>query len=108
MKLFLAKNLDEMREMCVKRSEELDDNLSYAPSRPITIPQMQSITAEPIVAQQSPSMQRLMAQNPDLIPKPPVPATPQAAEALQKRQKLISDRMNGTDTEGKRGSPRKF
>ena len=61
----------------------------------------------PVVAAQSPSMQRLMQNNPDLIPKPPVPVTPEAAQALNARQKLILGSGNEKPEQG-RTSPRKF
>lgn len=112
MKLFLAKNLDEMREMCVKRSEELDEMpmQQIATRVPVYAPQMSVPTTDTnnSMAQQSPSMQRIMAQNPDLIPAPKavIPATPAAAQALADRQRVINERIN--PKEEKRTSPRKF
>jgi len=56
---------------------------------------------EPVVAnQQSPSMQRIMANNPDLVPQvvphiqPSAPVTADAAKALQDRQEMIRKKMN--------------
>lgn len=106
MKLFLAKNLDEMREMCVKRSEDLDSipQIGYQQNVPtpnrVQPTQMHpgppaDLNADPIISQQSPSMQRLMEKNPDLIPRPPVPVTPAAAMALQDRQNMIKKAING-------------
>lgn len=61
----------------------------------------------PIIAAQSPSMQQLMAQNPDLIPKPPQPVTAEAAQALANRQAKILGAANEKPEPG-RTSPRKF
>jgi len=61
----------------------------------------------PVVAQQSPSMQRIMAQNQDLIPKPPEPVTPAAAEALKQRAALLAGAGKDKPEPG-RTSPRKF
>jgi hypothetical protein len=58
-------------------------------------------------AVQSPSMQRLMNQNPDLIPKPPQPVTPAAAQALAQRQALLNS-AGKEKPEGGRTSPRKI
>lgn len=59
------------------------------------------------IAQQAPSMQRIMAQNPDLIPAPPKPKTPAAAAALAARQNLINGAGNEKPEEGRR-APRKI
>lgn len=63
--------------------------------------------SSPIVASQSPSMQKLMADNPDLIPKSSVPVTAQAAGALAQRQALINNALKEKPEAG-RTSPRKF
>lgn len=65
----------------------------------------------PAVAMQSPSMQAIMARNPDLIPAAvPVEAiaqTPAAAAALASRQQAIAQAMSGKPEKGQT-SPRKF
>jgi hypothetical protein len=52
------------------------------------MPALQS-EMDPVIASQSPSMQRIMQQNPDLIPRVAPPVTPAAAQALAARQALI-------------------
>lgn len=52
------------------------------------------------------STQRLLANHPDLVPKPPEPVTSAAAEALQKRAQLMQ--LAGVEKpEAGRKSPRK-
>ncbi len=60
-----------------------------------------------ICSNQSPSMQRIMAQNPDIIPKPPQPLTQAAAQALAARQALIHGAANEKPEAG-RTSKRKI
>lgn len=60
-----------------------------------------------IIARQAPSMQRLMQNNPDLIPRPPIPVTPAAAQALAARQALINGAMSEKPEPGRK-SPRKI
>lgn len=60
----------------------------------------------PAPMNQAPSMQRIMADNQDLIPKPPVPVTPAAAQALAARQALLNSAGKEKPEEGRR-SPRK-
>lgn len=55
---------------------------------------------------QAPSMERIMEQNPDLIQKTPTPVTPQAAEALAYRQRLLAGAAK-EKPEGGRTAPRK-
>lgn len=72
--------------------------------------QAAQVPNNPLVAVQSPSMQRLMASNPDLIPAvpvPPTPATPAAAEALKQRAAIMRNGMSEKPEPG-RTSPRKF
>jgi len=66
-----------------------------------------ALTGNPIVATQSPSMQRIMEKNPDLIPKPPMPENAVTAKALADRQALINQAISGKEEKG-RVSPRKF
>ena len=60
-----------------------------------------------IVTTQVPSMQGIMQKHPDLIPKPPVPVTPAAAQALAERQALILNASNEKPEDGRK-SPRKI
>jgi hypothetical protein len=60
------------------------------------------VISSSVISQQAPSMQRIMMENPDLIPKatqsttlPPQPTTPAAAMALSQRQELIKKAING-------------
>lgn len=59
------------------------------------------------VAQQQPSMQRIMERNPDLIPTTAVPSTPAAAAALAARTALLNNRNKEKPDEGRNG-PRKI
>ena len=110
MKLFLCKDVDAVREMCVKRSEELDEAQveTYRPpvmARPVTVAQ---VSGNPDLAGQSPSTLAAMARHAQQpIPAPPMPMTPAAAQALADRQAIINDRVNPKKEE-KRSSPRKF
>lgn len=65
----------------------------------------------PIVAAQAPSMQAIMARNPDLIaPSAPVAVvaqTPAAMAAMASREQAISESMMGK-TNKETGRPRKF
>ncbi len=83
----------------VKRVQDVEKNYTTHPVQNVprgtkSFPQM-AVPNVPIVAVQSPSMQKMMANNPDLIPQavapitPAVPVTPQAAQALQARQQMI-------------------
>ncbi len=78
--------------------------------RPVIAPAM---AANPIVAQQAPSMQALMAKHPDLIPAAAEPApvaviaqTPAAAAALASRQEAIAAAQAGKTNAS--GGKRKF
>jgi len=108
MKIFARKDAtDEMREMIITRCEELDE----------AVPQQTVSRGTPMMTEygtltaqsQAPSMQRLMAQNPDLVPRPqpPVPATPAAAQALAARQALLNSAGVEKPENGRR-SPRKI
>lgn len=101
MELFLDDKLPKcIKEKIKDRFQEMDE-----PQMVVTRPQI--VVPENVLSQQSPSMQRLMQQNPDLIPKPPVPVTPAAAAALAQRQALLN--AAGTEKpESGRKSPRKI
>jgi len=107
MKVFAREDATkEMREMIIKRCEELDNAMDYAPPTPRAV----FPTNNPDIGRQSPSMQRIMANNPDLIPQAPVapvPVSPAAAQALAARQALISGAMNERPEPG-RTSKRKI
>jgi len=94
MELFLDDELPKkIKNMIKDRFQELEEKPDY-PTRGVTtsgyLTHSNNPVVETVVAQQSPSMQRLMQQNPDLIPKPPQPVTPAAAEALARRQALLN------------------
>jgi hypothetical protein len=94
----LAKHKDmpeKFTDMILKRIDELEKNYSTVPQAVVSRGTPQRVAGlPPAVAVQSPSMQRLMEQNPDLIPKPPVPVTGAAAMALNDRQKMLNKKMN--------------
>lgn len=94
----------KFKKQCKDRIREVEKNYTTQPQQ--SVPRGTKALAIPIVASQSPSMQRLMAENPDLIPRPPVPVTAQAAQALAQRQALINGALN--DKDEKRTSARKF
>lgn len=89
-----------------------------AASGPNAVPQG---SIPPHIAKQSPSMQKIMLANPDLIPKsaqveiaqvpppsaPPAPTTGAAAMALQARNALIHKGITSTKPEDGRSGPRK-
>jgi len=91
----------------VRRVQDVEKNYAIEPSiqrvpRGIITP-----SQAPIIAAQSPSMQRLMADNPDLIPRPPQPVTAEAAKALADRAALLHGAVNGDNDKGRK-SARKF
>ena len=80
---------------------------SIATSGYVTVPT--NGTAITTVTTQAPSMQRIMQQNPDLIPPPTVvapPTTAAAAQALQARANLLN-RKSDKPEDGRTG-PRKI
>lgn len=86
----------------VRRVKEVEKNYTtHIPNVPQNVPRAIPKAAAPLVAAQSPSMQRLMENNPDLIPQAvaaptaaPVPVTPQAAQALQARNQMLFNKKN--------------
>lgn len=103
MELFLDDELPKKIKLRIKdRFQELEE-----PAQNYFPPVQQLIKSNPMndmsLAAQSPSMQRIMAQNPDLIQRP-IPSTPAAAQALAARQALINGAGKGE--KGSR-SPRK-
>lgn len=102
MELFLDDELPKkIKERIKDRFQEMEE-----PQIVVTQPRM-VVSNDTSISNQSPSMQRLMANNPDLIPKPPVPATPAAAQALAARQALLQNATNEKPESGRR-SPRKI
>lgn len=115
MELFLEDDPKKLKRMIKDRMAEVTENLTAPP--PIIAPYMQShaqaftqevneIVRNPAMANQSPSMQRLMRENPDLVPKIAPPVTPAAAQALAARQALIMGA--GKEKEDGRTSKRKM
>lgn len=92
----------KIRERIGREIEQLTNNAPRMQSRNSL--EVCSV-ADASLSNQAPSMQRLMQNNPDLIPKPPVPVTPAAAQALAARQALMSQ---GEKPEAGRKSPRKI
>lgn len=92
----------------VKRVQEVEKNYVSPHQQTRSASQgPKALAGNPVVATQSPSMQRLMEQNPDLIPKPPTPTSAAAAKALADRQALINQAISGKEEKG-RASPRKI
>ena len=113
MELFLDDELPKTTRAKIKdRIKEVEASLApkqpqmFVPAGMKTFPPSQPME-ETIIARQAPSMQRLMQNNPDLIPKPPVPVTPAAAQALVARQALINGAMSEKPEPGRK-SPRKI
>lgn len=115
MELFLDDELPKTTRAKIKdRIKEVEASLIPRPE-PIYMKTTSGLTAEniiggnvnPVVSRQAPSMQRLMQNNPDLVPKPPVPVTPAAAQALVARQALINGAMSEKPEPGRK-SPRKI
>lgn len=111
MEAFLEEDAKKIRVMIKDRMAEVTKTLTtpqVVVHRGSTLPDANFFEpdTERVVAAQSPSMRRIMADNPDLIPKPPTPVTPAAAQALAARQALISGAVSGKQEEGRR-SPRK-
>lgn len=113
MELFLDDKLPKcIKEKIKDRFQEMDE-----PNTPISYTMTESNRSGGLMATklleesgfppQAPSMQRLMQQNPDLIPKPPVPVTPAAAQALAARAALLAS-AGGEKPEPGRKSPRKI
>lgn len=107
MELFLDDDLPKPIKIKIKeRFEEMETWQEHP------IPMRSSIQPIDVIGpgllnQQSPSMQRLMQQNPDLIPKPPQPVTPAAAQALAARQALLNSAGNEKPENGRK-TPRKI
>lgn len=110
MEAFLEEDPKRVRVMIKDRMAEVTENLTAPQMGPMSrsqTPNVVSITSDPIIATQSPSMQRIMQGNPDLIPKVAPPVTPAAAQALAARQALISGAGKDKPESGRTG-PRKM
>lgn len=112
MEAFLEEDPKKVRIMIKDRMAEVTQNLTAQPpvvvrGHRVTHSDVENAFIEgpigTIVSSQSPSMQRIMQQNPELIPRAPEPVTPAAAQALIARQELL----NGSANKG-RTSPRKI
>lgn len=100
MEAFLEEDYKTVRKMIKDRMAEVTQNLTQpqtmaAVQRIMSQPQYADPNPDPIRSQQSPSMQRIMAQNPDLIPQAAPPVSPAAAQALAAREALINKAING-------------
>ena len=103
MELFLIDEIPKnIKNMIKDRFQEMDEPQENIAIRRINNPMETDLVA----LHQAPSMQRLMQQNPDLIPKPPQPVTPAAAQALAARQALLNSAGSEKPENGRR-SPRK-
>lgn len=98
MEAFLEEDYKKLRVMIKDRMAEVTESLTPAPRYAPDV--------ERVVAAQPPSMQRIMQQNPDLIPKVAPPVTPAAAAALAARQALIEGAGKSKPEQGRTG-PRK-
>lgn len=115
MEAFLEEDPKRVRVMIKDRMAEVTESLtapvvSRGPS--MSIPHQSAVQfytpdVERVVQTQSPSMQKIMQSNPDLIPKVAPPVTPAAAQALAARQALILGAGKDKPEPGRTG-PRKM
>lgn len=106
MDLFLDDELPKNIKLKIKdRFQEMDEP-HYVVPRGHTNSTIATDSNITFFGPQAPSMQRLMQQNPDLIPKPPTPTTPAAAQALAARTALLQNAGNEKPENGRK-SPRK-
>lgn len=94
-----------IKERVVTRIREVERTIEGI--RPVPQKTKGGTSSNPQIEIQAPSTQRIMAANPDLIPRPPVPVTPLAASALADRQAKINAVINGQEEKGAK-FPRKF
>lgn len=94
MEAFLEEDTKTLRVKIKDRMAEVTENLtqSHVPRGSYIVEGSPATT--PITQTQSPSMQRIMSQNPDIIPKPPQPVSAAAAQALAARQALMLSAAN--------------
>ncbi len=103
MELFLDDDLPKPIKIKIKERFEEMEAVPVHTSGYMTTRGPELTTA---ASNQSPSMQRIMQQNPDLI-RPPQPVTPAAAQALAKRQALLQS-AGSEKPESGRKAPRKI
>lgn len=111
MELFLEEDPKKFKTMIKNRMDAVTNHLTkptvvVPPLAPQLAPQYEP-DAERVIRAQSPSMQRIMANNPDLIPKVAPPVTPAAAAALAAREALIMGAGKDKPEKGRTG-PRKM
>lgn len=99
MEAFMEDDHKALKIKIKDRMAEVTESLTI--NRVATTPRV-PIHQDEITSIQSPSMQRIMQSNPDLV-KPPTPVTTAAAQALVARQALLESR----GAEPGRKSPRK-
>lgn len=100
MELFLDDELPKKIKLMIKdRFQELEENTTNVVQNNFDTTNRVLPQKDHEFINQSPSMQRIMANNPDLIPAPKVPApvTPAAAQALANRQAMIDNAVNRKD-----------
>lgn len=109
MDLFLNEEVPiVIKKQVADRIREVEEGLVAKPIMQPILPRIElTPESQQFVAKQAPSMQRIMAANPDLIPVPAVAVTPAAAAALQQRAALINGAGNEKPEPGRK-SPRKF
>lgn len=103
-----------IKKIVAKRIRDVEANLTVVtPSVPRGTPQLApslppAISLGPNAAQQSPSMQRIMAAHPEVPVVVAAPTTPAAAAALQQRAAIIHKGLSSDKPEPGRSGPRKF
>ncbi len=110
MELFLEDEMPkEIKKKIVHRLRDVEAEMgqAFAPQQTRGVAPLPIHQADNAFAGQAPSMQRLMQQNPDIIPKPPQPITQAAAQALAARQALLNGAANEKPEPG-RNSKRKI
>lgn len=94
-----------LKTKLVARIRDVEKNCGFSPPPTSTKAPKNQIQPD-IVAKQSPSMQRIMEANPDLVPKMPQPVTAAAANALASRAALLAT-VGKEKPEPGRSGPRK-
>jgi hypothetical protein len=94
------------REAVTARLRDVEAGYAAAPPAPARL------VAHAAFANQAPSMQAIMARNPDLVPPDPQPVaviaqTPAAVQAMNSRNQAIAQAISGKTVEGQT-RPRKF
>jgi hypothetical protein len=109
MDLFLNDEVPQpIKKMVADRIREVETMLTVQPVVSRSIRMIEPLPPSPIVAAQSPSMQRIMEANPDVPVTTVAPAvSPAAQAALAQRAAIINSGMKEKPEPG-RTSPRKF